>query len=384
MSSKRKVCVVTGSRAEYGLLKLTMQEIKEASDLTLQIIATGSHLSRDLGETLSEIEDDGFIVDCRASIIGEDDSAGSVVNSISMALEKFSEFYQEICPDIILVLGDRYEIFAAASAALIHKIPVAHIHGGEVTQGAFDESMRHSITKMSHLHMASCELHANRIIQMGEDPESVFNVGAPGIEAIKSIPLLDKKEVEKKLSFQLSKRIFLVTYHPETLNHSMSPRDQIRSILDVLKGFEDVSIIFTKANADPGGKDINDEIANFVQTDPNSYSLYPSLGQLTYLSLMNLSDAVIGNSSSGIIEATALGKAVINIGDRQKGRAFYQNIIHCSNDIKDIRSGFSKLKKFSVESYDNPQDGGKTSSKIVNIIRDADLSNILQKRFVDS
>ena len=381
MSKIKKICVITGSRAEYGLLKLIMKEISEAEDLTLQLIVTGSHLSKELGKTINEIKKDGFKVEFSADILGKNDSPKSVSISMSKVLKEFPSFYQTLNPDLILVLGDRYEIFASVASALIHKIPIAHIHGGELTEGAFDESLRHSITKMSHIHFTSSQEHKNRVIQLGEDPSYVFNVGAPGIEIIKKMKLLTKQEVEENLGIQLKDKFYLITFHPETLETSLSPEDQIDKLLEVLSEIKNTSFIFTKANADPGGLVINNKIQQFVKKHSSFASLHSSLGQLNYLSLMKYSDAVIGNSSSGIIEAPTLRKPVINIGNRQKGRSNSNAIIHCKNEKKSIISALNKLDSFDIDKQYDLQDGGNTSEQILNIIRDIDPRNILQKKF---
>ena len=383
MPDKKKICVVTGSRAEYGLLKLTMEEIFNSKDLTLQLIVTGSHLSKELGETVNQIEIDGFKIDSKIEILGKDDSSESVLTSISTGLSKFPECYKTLKPDLLLVLGDRYEIFAAVTAALFSKIPVAHIHGGEVTEGAFDESLRHSITKMSHIHFTSNKQHKVRVEQLGENPKNVFDVGSPGVEFIKSMQLLSKEKIQEIIGTQFRKRNYLITFHPETLAKSTSPKQQISKLLKVLQDLEDSSFIFTKANADPGGLAINNELEDFVKNNPERSSLHSSLGQLNYLSLMKHSSAVVGNSSSGIIEAPTLNIPVINIGNRQMGRMQAGNIINCENNEEEIRTAFDSLDSFKVTNNDNPFDGGNTSRKIREIIQNFNLNQILMKSFYD-
>ena len=343
MHSKRKICVITGSRAEYGLLKNLLSKIDKSDDLLLQLIVTGSHLSEEFGETIQEIKFDGFRINNELDILSKSNGTHEVSNSISRIFSGFPKILENIKPDLILVLGDRYEIFACVATALFLKIPVAHIHGGEVCEGAFDESLRHSITKMSHLHFTSSKEHKKRVEQLGEDPKKVFNVGAPGVEAIKKVNLLSKKEIENNLDIRLSNQTLLITLHPETLEKDISPEDQINNLLNALKSINDTTFIFTMANADPGGNIINKRIQNFVADNSENSHFFSSLGQRKYLSLLNHSFAMIGNSSSGLIEAPSLKKPFLNIGNRQKGRMYGGNIINCENSEESIRIGLQKL-----------------------------------------
>ena len=383
MEYKRKICVVTGSRAEYGLLKKTMQRIADSKSLDLQLIVTGSHLSEEYGNTISCILNDGFLPDFKINILEEDASAISTTNAISKIIREFPNCLEALNPDLLLVLGDRFEIFGAVASALIHKIPVAHIHGGEVTEGAFDESLRHSITKMSHLHFTSTTKHKSRVEQLGEDPDLVFNVGAPGVEAIQSLELLSLDSIQKLIGVPFRDKNYLVTFHPETLEDSSSPKEQIKNLLKCLEKQDDASIIFTKANADPGGKAVNIEIQKFVEKYPHRSSLHASLGHLNYISTMKYCSAVIGNSSSGIIEAPSLQIPTINIGSRQKGRTKSVNIINCKNSIPEILDAFKKLTRLKLDSVDNPYDGGDTSKMIMKIIKDTNLDSLIKKRFID-
>ena len=263
------------------------------------------------------------------------------------------------------------------------RIPIAHIHGGEVSEGAFDESFRHSITKMSHLHFTSTQEHKSRVEQLGEDPDLVFNVGAPGVEIIKSLKLLSKKSIQELLKISFMKNNYLVTLHPETLEKNMSPKSQIRSLLDALKQQKDCAVVFTKSNSDPGGKIINAEIDNFVRKNKEWSYLHSSLGQLNYLSLMSHCDAVIGNSSSGLIEAPTLKVPTVNIGSRQRGRTQSNSVINCENKVSAILNAINEISVIDNNLTFNPYDGDNTSEKIVRIIEEIDLSLILKKRFVD-
>ena len=381
MEHKKKICIVTGSRAEYGLLKLIMQEISDSKDLTLQLIVTGSHLSQDLGKTIKQIETDGFKADYKVNILEKDDSPRSISRSISKVLNKFPTCYDSLKPDMLLVLGDRYEIFAAVTAALIYKIPVAHIHGGEITEGAFDESLRHSITKMSSVHFTSCMEHKIRVEQLGENPKHVFNVGAPGVELIKSLKLLSKQSIQEIIGIPFQKNNYLVTFHPETLGKN-TPEMQIDSLLRVLEE-TNASIIFTKSNSDPGGMIINKKIEEFVLKNLEKSILFSSLGQLNYLSTMKYATAVVGNSSSGLIEAPSLSVPVINIGDRQKGRLQSDNVINCGNNESQIKEAFGKLESLKIQNKKSLFDGGNTSKKIIKIIRKLNFDTLLQKSFHD-
>ena len=383
MKSKRKICVVTGSRAEYGLLKILLSKIEESNDLLLKLVVTGSHLSKEFGETIDEIRLDGLKVNYELDILNDSKLNFEVSPSIAKVFAKFPTIIREIEPDLIIVLGDRYEIFACVASALFLKIPVAHIHGGEVSEGAFDESLRHAITKMSHIHFTSSLVHKKRVEQLGEDPEKVFNVGAPGVEAIQSINLLSKKELENTLDIRFAKKNLLITLHPETLEDNISPENQINNLLNALESTNNISLVFTMANADPGGEIINQKIQAFVADHPERSYLFPSLGQRKYLSVLNNSFAIVGNTSSGLIEAPSLNKPFLNIGNRQKGRMVGGNIINCKNSEESIKLGLEKLFKEDFKYYPNPFDGGNTSTRILDIIRSIDLASLTSKKFYD-
>lgn len=383
--SKRKICAVTGTRAEYGLLYWLMKEIQNDPELELQLIVTGMHLSPEFGLTYKEIEKD-FKIDKKIEMLLSSDTSIGISKSIGLAQISFAEAFEELQPDIVVVLGDRYEIFSAASAAMIARLPIAHLHGGETTEGAFDEAIRHSITKMSHLHFTATEEYKNRVIQLGEHPDRVFNVGGMGIENIKRLKLLTKEEFEKSINFTLNNKNILVTFHPATLEKSTA-KDQFQELLDVIDELKDTNIIFTKANSDTDGKVINQIIDEYVAKNSHKSVGFTSLGQLRYLSALQYIDAMVGNSSSGLAEAPSFKIGTINIGDRQKGRIKADSVIDCEPKKDEILKAFDKL--YSNEFIDllkksvNPYGDGCASSKIIEEIKKVDLTNILKKSFYD-
>jgi len=383
--SKRKVCVVTGTRAEYGFLFWLMKEIEADTDLELQIIATGMHLSPEFGLTYKEIEKD-FKIDKKIEILLSSDTPIGISKSMGLAQISFAESYDELKPDIVVVLGDRYEIFSAASAAMVARIPIAHLHGGEITVGAFDEYIRHSITKMSHLHFTATEEYRKRVIQLGENPERVFNVGGMGIENIKRLKLLSKEEFESCINFKLNKRNILVTFHPVTLEKSTA-KEQFQELLNAIDELSETNIIFTKANSDTDGRIINQMIDDYVAKNSNKAVAFTSLGQLRYLSALQFMDAVVGNSSSGIAEAPTFKIGTINIGDRQKGRIKASSVIDCQPNKKDIQKAFEKLYsndfQESLKRTKNPYGDGMPSKKIVDILKNIELTDIVKKHFYD-
>jgi len=338
---KRKICVVTGTRAEYGLLYWLMKEIVADNALELQLIVTGMHLSPEFGLTYKEIEKEFTITKKIEMLLSSDTSIG-ISKSMGLAQISFSEAYEELRPDIVVVLGDRYEIFSAAIAAMIACIPIAHLHGGEITVGAFDESIRHSITKMANLHFTATEEYRHRVIQLGEHPNRVYNVGGIGIENIKRLKLLTKDAFEKSISFKLNKKNIIVTFHPVTLENSAA-KGQFQELLNALNELQDTNIIFTKANSDTDGRIINQMIDEYVLANKNKSIAFTSLGQLRYLSALQYVDAVVGNSSSGLLEAPSLKIGTINIGDRQTGRLKASSVIDCKSDSKSILNAFEEL-----------------------------------------
>lgn len=339
----KKICVVTGTRAEYGLLSGIMARIQQEPTLQLQVIACAAHLSEKYGMTVNQILADGFQVDQRVEMLedsAEDDQL-EVVESVARGVSGFGHAYQALKPDVVLVLGDRYEILAAAQAALLMNIPIAHIHGGEVTEGAVDEAIRHAITKMASLHFTAAESYRKRVIQMGERPETVFNVGAPGLDVIRKLDFLSKEALEADLNLSLDSPVFLVTYHPVTWGNTQGVQ-ALENLCLALEHFEEATVIWTGANADAEGRYLNDFIQNWVKLTPLKVHFATSLGSLRYLSLMKLADAVVGNSSSGIIEAPAVGVPTVNIGTRQKGRLRSPSVIDCDESAYSIEQALRK------------------------------------------
>jgi len=382
---KRKICVVTGSRADYGLLRLVMQGIKDDSHLTLQVIATGMHLSPTFGLTYREIESDGFHIDFKIEILESTDTPVAIAESMANALVGCAKAFDELKPDVIVVLGDRFEILAATSAALVAKIPVAHLHGGETTLGAFDDAIRHSITKMSHLHFVAAEEYRNRVIQLGESPENVFSVGGLGVDSINNLNLLDKEGLESSLGMKFLSKSLLVTFHPVTLEDETSEA-QMKELLTALSVLKDTTLIFTMPNADTGGLILIKMIEEFVATNQHAYS-FISLGHQRYFSCIAQVDGVVGNSSSGLTEVPSLRKGTINIGSRQHGRLQASSVINCEPNQRQIGNALKKLYshdfKKSLEMITNPYGEGGASSRVVNILRDASLDGIILKTFHD-
>ncbi len=383
--SKKRICVITGNRAEYGLLRMVMQGIADDDELGLQIIVTGSHLSPEFGLTYREIERDGFKIDKKVEMLTSSDTAVGTTQSMGLGLFGFANALHELTPDMILVLGDRFEIFSAVVAALIACIPVAHLHGGETTEGAFDEAIRHSITKMSHLHFVATEKYRQRVIQLGEHPDRVFLVGGVGIDNIKKLKLLSRPALEKALKFKLGKKNLLVTFHPATLD-SAAPADQMHELLEALETLEDTNLIFTMPNADTNSRVLVSMIRGFVARHSNA-RVYISLGQLLYLSCIHYVDGVLGNSSSGLIEAPSLRKGTINVGDRQQGRIRADSVIDCDPDrysiIAAIQQLYSPVFQEKLKTTINPYGEGGASEKIVRILKEYSLESILKKTFYD-
>lgn len=380
----KKVCVVTGTRAEFGLLQRLIKKIESDNELKLQLIVTGMHLSHEFGLTYKTIEKE-FKIDKKIEMLLSSDTAVGISKSMGLAQIGFADAYNELAPDIVVLLGDRYEIFAAASAAMIARIPIAHLHGGETTEGAFDEAIRHSITKMSHLHFTSTPEYAKRVIRLGEDPKRVFCVGALGIENIKELKLLSKSELEKAIDFKFNKKNITITFHPVTLEEHTA-KEQFEQLLHVVDKLQDTNIIFTKANSDTDGRVINEMIDEYVSKNDNTVA-FASMGTIWYLSTLQFVDAVVGNSSSGLLEAPSFKIGTINIGDRQKGRIKANSVIDCKPKSEDITKAFEKLysKEFqeSLKGVKNPYEGEDTSKKIIKEIKEADLKNILKKSFYD-
>jgi GDP/UDP-N,N'-diacetylbacillosamine 2-epimerase (hydrolysing) len=383
----KNVCVITGSRADYDLLYPLLCRIRDDGDIKLHLVATGNHMSEDFGSTYTQIEGDGFDIDFKVEITPSSDSSEGVIKSMGNGLKGFAAVFGKIDIDIIIILGDRFEIFVAATAATVAKIPIAHLSGGEITVGAFDEVFRHSITKMSHLHFTTTELYRNRVIQLGENPKRVFNVGAFVMDNINEIKLLSKNDLQKSMGFKLGKRNLLITFHPATLEES-SVEEQFNNLLIALNNIKDVKLIFTKSNSDVGGRKINQMIDNYVELNNDKAVSYPFLGRLRYLSLMQYIDGIIGNSSSGIVEAPSFKIGVINIGSRQKGRAKSSSIIDCESSLLEIEKAikiiFNEKYKNKISKISNIYEGKDVSKKILRELKILNLEGILMKTFYDT
>jgi UDP-N-acetylglucosamine 2-epimerase (non-hydrolysing)/GDP/UDP-N,N'-diacetylbacillosamine 2-epimerase (hydrolysing) len=380
----RKICIVTGTRAEYGLLYWLMKEIQADETLLLQLMVTGMHLSPEFGLTYRIIEEDGFSIDAKVEMLLSSDTAVGIAKSIGLGIMGCADALSHVKPDILVILGDRYEVLAAAQAALVARIPVAHIHGGETTEGAIDESIRHAITKMSHLHFVAAEPYRARVIQLGEHPDTVFNVGALGIENINRLQLLSRRELEQSIDFELGTTFFLVTYHPATLA-STAPHVAMQSLLDALDHFPEVRIIFTKPNSDTDGRVLGRMIDEYACRNKNRIAVFTSLGQVRYLSALKLADAVIGNSSSGIIEAPACNTPTVNIGPRQSGRLKAKSIVDCLETTESIVEGINEVLssafKGKLRQGASLYGYGESAMRIIKHLKQAELSTT--KRFYD-
>jgi len=383
----RKIAVITGTRAEYGLLYWVIKEIHKAPELELQLIVTGMHLLPEYGLTVREIEKDGFPIAERVRMLLSSDNEIAIATSMGQGMIGFAKAYERLKPDIVLVLGDRFEISAAVSAAVPFNIPVAHIHGGESTEGVIDELFRHAITKMSSIHFTSTPKYAERIIQMGEQPERVFCFGAPGLDSIHKLKLLEKQELANELKLPVERQWGVLTYHPVT-HENNSGRNHVETLLNVVEGFSELYWILTLPNADTGSRAIIKVVEKFVHNNSGMACLFSSLGQLRYLSLLKNAAIMVGNSSSGLIEAPSLELPVVNIGDRQKGRIRAANVIDVpvcdQNEIETaLNKAVSKDFKESIKGLKNPYGEGHTSEKIVEILRTVSLSNLSKKEFCE-
>lgn len=386
MNGKRTIGVLTGTRAEYGLLLPLMRLIEADPGTELILYVTGTHLLKEFGNTIEEIEKEKFSRIKKIDIGLKSDLAQGISESMGNALSLFGESFAETRPDLLVVLGDRYETFAVAAAATVAKIPIAHLHGGELTEGAMDEAFRHAITKMSHLHFTAAGEYRKRVIQLGEAPERVFNTGAIGIDNIKSIPLLSKEELQKNLGIKFSGKIFLITYHPETLS-GIPVENAFAELLSALDNFPETTLVFTYPNADTNGRVIMKMIDEYTAANNGRAFAFASLGQTRYLSMMKTADVVIGNSSSGIIEAPALHTPTVNIGDRQKGRLRAISIIDCKTETAEIISAIKKavtpeFKSISSKSI-HPYGDGNTASRIFTELKSCEPAKLIQKTFYD-
>ncbi len=381
----RKICVVTATRAEYGLLKPLMSLIQDSDNLQLQIIATGAHLSPEFGLTYKQIESDGFKIDEKIEILLSADTPSSIVKTMGMAMIGMADVFSRLKPDLLVILGDRYEMLAIASAATIFTIPIAHLHGGELTAGAYDDAIRHAISKMSSLHFTSTEEYRKRVIQLGEQPDKVFNVGAIGLDNVNNLKLLTKEELEADLNIKFNKFNYQITFHPETLGN-ISSQEQFQNLLNVIDQQKDSFFIFTKANADTDGRIINKMIDNYVSVNPDKAKAYSSLGTLRFLSVVKNCTAIVGNSSSGILEAPSLKTATLNIGNRQDGRVQAKSIINVDCSESEIKRGLEELISVEfqekVQTVVNPYEQKNTAVNILNEI-ERNIIKSTNKTFYD-
>ena len=384
----KRIGIMTGTRAEYGLLKSLMQEINKDNDLELYLIVSGMHLSPEFGMTYKEIEEDGFEINAKVEMLLSSDSPAGISKSIGLGVIGFADEFQRADLDMLILLGDRYEALSAAISAMVMRIPIAHLHGGELTEGAIDEGIRHSITKMSYLHFTSTEEYRRRVIQLGENPERVFCVGAIGVENIKKINLMTKEELERSIHFEIDENTVVVTYHPVTLENN-TVEEQFLNLLEVLDRNPKIRMIFTKANADTNGRIVNELIDKYVAQNSERACAFMSLGQKRYLSALKYCRIVIGNSSSGIIEAPSFGKPIINIGDRQKGRICADSVINCGYTQQEIQRAMETAltEEFENKARNcrNPYEKENTAANIISVIKDYLLNDKikLKKGFYD-
>lgn len=387
LKSRRKICVVTGSRAEYGLLYWLMKEVLADEELRLQLLVTGMHLSPEFGLTFRSIEDDGFTIDGKVEMLLSSDTPVGIAKSMGLGVMGFADALSALEPDVLVVLGDRYEIFAAVQAAMVMRLPIAHIHGGEVTEGVIDEAIRHSITKMSHLHFVAAEPYGRRVIQLGEDPHRVYNVGAVALDNLRRESLIERDALEREIGIQLTEPFFLVTYHPVTLD-SRGPARAAEALCAALESFPESTVIFTKANADTDGRVINRVFDEFAARHCERMRSVVSLGRVRYLSAMALADVVIGNSSSAIIEAPFLKKAAVNVGPRQSGRLKAESVIDCPDDrdaiTYAIRKAISPEFKGRLPLVESLYGRGNASFRIKEVLKTVSLENLIVKAFHDA
>ena len=381
----RTICVVTGSRAEYGLLYPLIKLIADDIELQLQLVATGMHLSPEFGLTYRQIEADGFVIDAKVEMLLSSDTPVGITKSMGLGLIGFADAFERLKPDLIVLLGDRFEAMAAAQAAMVANIPIAHLHGGESTEGVIDEAIRHSITKMSHLHFTSTEPYRQRVIQLGEQPEHVYNVGAIGLDNIRNLMLLDRSAFEQSIDFKLGRLNFLVTYHPLSLS-GQDAEQQMERLLAALDHFEQANIVFTKPNADTNGRIIGQLIDKYTAARNERVVCHTSLGQLRYLSAISHVDVVIGNSSSGIIEVPYMNKPTVNIGRRQDGRVKGLSIIDCDDSTGEIIRAINKalspdFRQLCNQANSSMYGDGQTAERIIEVLRSVPLDRLLIKSF---
>ncbi len=377
---RQRICVITGSRAEYGLLYWLMHDLRADPGIELQLVATGMHLAPEFGLTVREIEADGFQVDRRVEMLLASDSAGGIAKSVGLGVIGMSDALASLQPDIVVVLGDRFEILAAAQACLIHRIPLAHIAGGDVTEGAFDESIRHAITKMAQVHFVTHESSARRVRQMGEDPARVHVVGSPGLDHLRRRPLLDRKALESALGASLGRRNLLITFHPVTLadDDGAAEFEELLAALDSTDA--DTTLWFTRSNADTGGRAIMRRLDEWAARRADRVHVHASLGQVRYLSLMAQVDAVVGNSSSGLYEAPSLGVATVDIGDRQRGRLAAESVLHCAPERQAITETLARALTLDCRNAVNPYGDGNSAARIVSLLRQLPVGSALLRK----
>jgi GDP/UDP-N,N'-diacetylbacillosamine 2-epimerase (hydrolysing) len=383
----KKICILTATRAEYGLLKPIMQALEKYDGVEVKVVATGAHLSPEFGLTYNEIIDDGIKIDKKIEILMSGDTPSAISKSMGLAMIGFADYFNDLSPDLLIVLGDRYETLAVATVAMNQRIPIAHLYGGEATEGLIDESVRHAITKMSYLHFTSTESYRRRVLQLGENPQRVFNVGSVGVENIKKNDYISKIELSESIALSLDKPYVLVTFHPVTLENQSS-ESQVDELLRAIDANDDYNFIFTKGNSDADGRIINKMIDDFVKNRENCIAV-ASLGLKRYLSAVKYCYMVIGNSSSGIIEVPSFKVPTINIGDRQKGRIQAESVINCKPDYESILHAFNKASdndfRMNLESIENPYEKENTTELIVNTILDYVMKNNIdiKKAFYD-
>ncbi len=381
----RKVCVVTGNRSDYGILRELLKNIQSSNDLNLNLIVTGSHLSPTYGYTIREIEEDGLKIEKRIDTLLSSDTSIGISKSMGLSLISFSEAFEEIQPDIILILGDRFEIFSAAISAMNASIPIAHIHGGELSLGSIDDSIRHSITKISHLHFVSTIEYKNRVLQLGESEERVFNVGALALDNLKNNNKISKSELENYFKFKFQKKNLIVTFHPITISNTKI-ESKLNELFSAIKFYSEIQFIFTMSNPDKKGKFIWQKIIEFCEGVDNCIYI-KSFGQKRYFAALNYVDGVIGNSSSGIIEVPSFGKGSINIGKRQEGRVQAKSVINVECEFNSIKKGIKKLYEpefnLRLKNINNPYEKVDTIKNIINVLKTIEIKNILKKKFND-
>jgi UDP-hydrolysing UDP-N-acetyl-D-glucosamine 2-epimerase len=374
-----RICVVTGSRADYGLLYWVLRDLRDDPAFELQLVVTGAHLAREFGRTVNDIVADGFQVARRVEMLLSSDSPGGAAKSLGLAVIGMSEALEQLSPDAVLVLGDRYEMLAVAQACLMHGVPLAHIAGGDTSEGAFDESIRHAVTKMAHLHFVTNEESARRVRQLGEDPTRIHVVGSPGLDHLRRSSLLDRAALERALGTPLATRNLLVTFHPVTLaaDGGVDQFGELLAALDMVG--EDVAVFFTHPNADPGGSAIASQLDAWAAARPGRVHTYASLGQLRYLSLMARADAVVGNSSSGLYEAPSLQVPTVDIGERQRGRLAADSVLHCAPERAAIAATIRRALELDCSAVVNPYGDGHSAGRIVKVLRDLPARDVLLK-----